>query len=70
MKKICPRILGVEADRVIRFEIKIEDGRGWISTLKLSKNAVQTIEDVIDLIGKEVNMTVEGDEITKIELAP
>jgi len=70
MKKICPRILGVEADRGIRFEIKIEDGRGWISTLKLSKNAVQTIEDVIDLIGKEVNMTVEGDEITKIELAP
>jgi len=65
--KICPRILGVEADRVIRFETKNEGGRGWISTLKLSKNAVQTIEDVIDLIGKEVNVTVEGDEITLVE---
>jgi len=67
VKKICPRILGVEADRVIRFEIKNEDGRGWISALKLGKNAVQKIEDVIDLIGKEVNVTVEGDEITLVE---
>jgi len=67
MKTICPRILGVEADRVIRFEIKNEDGRGWISALKLSKNAVQKIEDIIYFIGKEVNMTVDGDEITLIE---
>jgi len=67
VKKICPRILGVEADRAIRFELKGLDGRGWISTLKLGKNAVQTIEDVIGLIGKEVNVTVEGDEITLVE---
>jgi len=67
VKKICPRILGVEADRTIRFELKNEDGRGWISALKLGKNAVQTIEDVVGLIGKEVNVAIEGDEITLVE---
>lgn len=64
---IKSRILGVGTDRTVYFEAPNGSGIFRSSNLKLKKNAAQKIQDVLAFIGKEVNITIEDDEITLIK---